>query len=1063
MVVPPPRRVFVLRAITFGQCVFDTPGARIAPDSELHFALLLCIVTAPTDGVSRDDVVARLWPHAIGNDGRHCLRQGMYRLRQLGIPVQLNAGRLILDWSDCSADVHDLLLREPGRAELVRLGTLPFLPGYVPSLGEPFTYWVEELRTRVGARLRRALADEASAARSRGRFHEMGRLARALLALDPLNELGTIILAESLALEGSKVEALRLLEKYEAEVGVVNPNLQLPARVLRRRVAEVLDDSLFLRRYEVPFVGREETFATLRGVWREVRRGESRAAIVSGEAGIGKSRMAGELLRLAALDGGHVVRYTTSAGDAFTPLSTLITVGTQLLTLPGALGCDQEYLHYLRRLGTAETVSAFSVAGMAADVLYAQLVQAFAEVMSAIAEEAPLIVFIDDAERLHPTTWRVLVDVWDRVGQRGVLILLAARRLPQWFGSLGVRSCERLTVHVPVPPLSDSEARDFVGGWSERHDLTLDEAGVEMLLGAGHGNPFYLTELANHLGRGGDPARTPENIAALIATQCRGLGKGAQQVLLAIAVLESRASTSRATQVLELPAAEFMGALEELDVMGLVASVGPVVRVRHQMIGEVVQSLAGARVVDFTHGRVGEVLEREADETESVELLGDCVTHWERAGETRRAFAAAMKLGHRLIGLGLGEEAEKAFARAKGVAQNSGEQRDAIKGLLVAQRLSAKWFAIAEAYESLCRIRTSAFEAPSVADEFHLLALESSIWSNNPSRELVEAFTFAENVKLAPALRLRAATICAMYADNCYDSTAIRRSFASVRDLEKASYQDSNSLFLQLVFHCSVGDRGKIFDLATKLADVSGSSSDYLHRIQGMRRAAVGVARAGRFSDAESMLRHVLALTKKVALPHQAFATLELLVDACLAQGEIEPAHEFLRQMQTYDIVNDADYLKSMRDAATVRVAWTLRDASIVSHLEAGTFAHGQSSIPFYLHQILTHEAAISTIRGCQSYDEGLMDRLLELHLLSRGMGRQDFTSEVLFSMLSIAGRPDSARLLAREYLENFRREHNIPPAGIVSFVASPSTLASPQRAKSPSRKPRTRPTRPES
>ena len=178
----------------------------------------------------------------------------------------------------------------------------------------------------------------------------------------------------------------------------------------------MLDDSLFLRRYEVPFVGREESFSTLRGMWREVRRGQSRAAIVSGEAGIGKSRMAGELLRLAALDGGYVVRYMTSAGDSFTPLSTLIAVGTQLLTLRGALGCDQEYLTYLRRLGTAETVSAFSVAGMAADILYAQLVQAFAEVMSAIAEEAPLIVFIDDAERLHPTTWRV---PRRRLGSRG--------------------------------------------------------------------------------------------------------------------------------------------------------------------------------------------------------------------------------------------------------------------------------------------------------------------------------------------------------------------------------------------------------------------------------------------------------------------------------------------------------------------------------------------------------------------------------------------------------------------------------------------------------------------
>ena len=1025
MVVPPPRRVFVLRAITFGQCVFDTPGARIAPDSELHFALLLCIVTAPTDGVSRDDVVARLWPHAIGNDGRHCLRQGMYRLRQLGIPVQLNAGRLILDWSDCSADVHDLLLREPGRAELVRLGTLPFLPGYVPSLGEPFTYWVEELRTRVGARLRRALADEASAARSRGRFHEMGRLARALLALDPLNELGTIILAESLALEGSKVEALRLLEKYEAEVGVVNPNLQLPARVLRRRVAEVLDDSLFLRRYEVPFVGREETFATLRGVWREVRRGESRAAIVSGEAGIGKSRMAGELLRLAALDGGHVVRYTTSAGDAFTPLSTLITVGTQLLTLPGALGCDQEYLHYLRRLGTAETVSAFSVAGMAADVLYAQLVQAFAEVMSAIAEEAPLIVFIDDAERLHPTTWRVLVDVWDRVGQRGVLILLAARRLPQWFGSLGVRSCERLTVHVPVPPLSDSEARDFVGGWSERHDLTLDEAGVEMLLGAGHGNPFYLTELANHLGRGGDPARTPENIAALIATQCRGLGKGAQQVLLAIAVLESRASTSRATQVLELPAAEFMGALEELDVMGLVASVGPVVRVRHQMIGEGGQSLAGARVVDFTHGRVGEVLEREADETESVELLGDCVTHWERAGETRRAFAAAMKLGHRLIGLGLGEEAEKAFATAERCSQNDIEKRSAIEGGISASRLSWNWANVVR----LCNERRAVIPATdSRDDEFAYAEAEANLFAFAGMANVEALHKLAADRKVAAEIRIRCASVAAMIGDNDYDSPRVRRARTSVSDLSvRNAPPNYDEHLLRLIYHTSVGDSRRVLPLALEYAERTVRAVEVQQQLFGPRRAAIALVRMGHHAEAQVLLLESIERAEYYKLTRQIFASSDVLLSSYLAAGQLELAEAPLLRGRELLRVASSEAMDAMQRYSEAQFAWLSNDASLARTLNAQTSNRSEAWLSSANFCTSVGELAIALLAdsGFNSKDE--IDRCAKLFARARSRGRQDVNASILIAAMRDLGLDRLATQTARRYARE-RREVSAPP-----------------------------------
>ena len=514
----------MLRALTFGQCVFETPLTRIAPESEVHFALLLLITTAPSSGIARDDLVSRVWPRAGVEDGRHCLRQSMYRLRQLAVPVRLESGRIVLDWTTTAVDVHALLHGAPTRAELVRLGAVPFLPSYAPALGESMADWLESLRARVATRLRRALADEVTSARIGGRFHEMGRVARALLALDPLNELGTMALAESMVLDGSKVAALRLLEDYEEEVGAVNPNLQLPVRVLRRRVAEVLDDSLLLRRFDVPFVGREREFAHLRAIWREVRGGSAQAALVTGEAGIGKSRLAGEQLRLAALDGATLASYTPSAGDTFTPISTLVTLGQLLLTLPGALGCDQEHLAYVRRLGTPETVSAWSAAGMASDILYAQLVQAFSELVSAIADEAPTILFIDDAERLHPTTWRVLVDIWDRVGRRSVFFLLAARRVPAWFGSLGMRSCERLTRQVNLSPFEREESLEFLRAWSEKNQVEIDEDAASSLAATSRGNPFYLSELAAHVGHGGDPQQTPVSIREHIAAQCRALG-----------------------------------------------------------------------------------------------------------------------------------------------------------------------------------------------------------------------------------------------------------------------------------------------------------------------------------------------------------------------------------------------------------------------------------------------------------------------------------------------------------------------------------------------------------
>ncbi|MEO7966147.1 MAG: hypothetical protein ABIT38_19770, partial [Gemmatimonadaceae bacterium] len=238
----------------------------------MHFAILLLLASAASDGMTRDELVQILWPDS-GVAGRHCLRQTIYRLRTLGVLLRAGPKRVALADDDSWSDVHHVLHSRPTREEMLRFGTIPFLPSYAPRVSDAFRRWVEELRGHVAGRLRHILAEEVIAARANGRFHEVGKLARALLAQDPLNEIGTLGLAESLALEGSKIEALRMLDDYEAEVGSVNEALRLAPRVLRRRVSECLDDTLLPRRFDLPFVGREREFDELRASYHEARAG----------------------------------------------------------------------------------------------------------------------------------------------------------------------------------------------------------------------------------------------------------------------------------------------------------------------------------------------------------------------------------------------------------------------------------------------------------------------------------------------------------------------------------------------------------------------------------------------------------------------------------------------------------------------------------------------------------------------------------------------------------------------------------------------------------------------
>jgi predicted ATPase len=61
------------------------------------------------------------------------------------------------------------------------------------------------------------------------------------------------------------------------------------------------------RRERSPFVGREDSLGWLRDQWSEARRGSGRLAVIAGDPGIGKTRLASELARAAHEEGAAVL------------------------------------------------------------------------------------------------------------------------------------------------------------------------------------------------------------------------------------------------------------------------------------------------------------------------------------------------------------------------------------------------------------------------------------------------------------------------------------------------------------------------------------------------------------------------------------------------------------------------------------------------------------------------------------------------------------------------------------------------------------------------------------
>jgi DNA-binding SARP family transcriptional activator len=214
----------MLRLTTFGGVGIRAGGADGTPATELAvsrraLALLVLVAAAPRTGISRDKVVALLWPESDEEHGRNALRQSLHTLRrELRAPEVLQGSDVLrLDPAALASDLREFeTARTAGRPEdAAGLYAGPFLDGFHVGGSPEFERWVEETR----AAYKREFADLVQGlAREAGRKGDQAgavRWWRRLAVEDPLDSAVALGLMEALAAAGDRAGALRHGQVHE--------------------------------------------------------------------------------------------------------------------------------------------------------------------------------------------------------------------------------------------------------------------------------------------------------------------------------------------------------------------------------------------------------------------------------------------------------------------------------------------------------------------------------------------------------------------------------------------------------------------------------------------------------------------------------------------------------------------------------------------------------------------------------------------------------------------------------------------------------------------------------
>jgi DNA-binding SARP family transcriptional activator len=200
----------------------DSGGAITGRAVQRRRIALLALLVMRQQGLSRDKIIAYLWPDADSERGRHLLSDSVYRINQeLGAnTITAVADDLRLDCDALNCDVLEfqraLAAHDHARAAGVYAG--PFLDGFFLSECVELERWIESERSRLGHEYQSAIESLAEVAGEAGEYARAVEWWRRAAALDPYNSRIALKLMQALAASGNRPGALQHAQIHAALV-----------------------------------------------------------------------------------------------------------------------------------------------------------------------------------------------------------------------------------------------------------------------------------------------------------------------------------------------------------------------------------------------------------------------------------------------------------------------------------------------------------------------------------------------------------------------------------------------------------------------------------------------------------------------------------------------------------------------------------------------------------------------------------------------------------------------------------------------------------------------------
>lgn len=447
-----------------------------------------------------------------------------------------------------------------------------------------------------------------------------------------------------------------------------------------------------------PLVGRALELRELSGALDHVRRGRGATFLLSGEAGIGKTRLAEEIANRARA-GEMLVLWgrcsDASGAPAFWPWAQILRAYVDAVPSErsASVGSDRE--SGVRRIAPdlfapASDDENEAAGRCASDTERLALFDSFTRYLKQAAARRPLVVIVDDLQVADSESLLLLRFIAREVRDVPILLIATLRdherpRSPTFPAVM--EAIARDSRALPLRGLDDAEGMLLYRRSLGTTPCDLRPAELRAKTG---GNPFVIAELGSWLSRSGAAAPSVSQpaprgsvaprLAAFLEYRVSRLPAACADLLSVAAVIGDRFDAALLEKVTRIDGADLAARIGQCVIEGIVEEVARapgarVYRFRHSLLRDAVHARIHPERRSILHRRVGEALEtlRPSEVERNLSVLAYHFLEAVPAGEASRAFDYALQAGRNALARCAYEEAAVLLERAATELPQDGE------------------------------------------------------------------------------------------------------------------------------------------------------------------------------------------------------------------------------------------------------------------------------------------------------------------------------------------------------------------------------------------------------